>query len=323
MVAKDSDAPKVVAAAVSAERRRVLKQMSALSLSRLLPLGLGVSLGQAEGSTIHALPRIALVIGNSRYGSAPLANPANDANAIAGALKQTGFAVNLQLDAKRGAMEEAIRSFAANLGKQPAVGLFYFAGHGLQLDWRNFLVPVDAALKSADDVPKQAVDITALLEGLTKAKNPMNIIILDACRDNPFESGVKTTGKGLSQMDAPIGTLLAYATAPGNTASDGSGANGLYTENLLREMRAPQAKIEDVFKRVRLNVRRASAGQQIPWESTSLEDDFYFVPPPELKKLSQEELDRQFAEELAVWEKAQAAAAAVQLNPNARQGEAK
>jgi len=108
-------------------------------------------------------------------------------------------------------------------------------------------------------------------------------------------------------MDAPIGTLLAYATAPGNTASDGSGANGLYTENLLREMRAPSARIEDVFKRVRLNVRRASAGQQIPWESTSLEDDFYFLPPPELKKLSQEELDRQFAEEFGVWKGAETA----------------
>jgi hypothetical protein len=288
------------------QRRRTLQRLSVLSLSPLLPLASAV---HAAATSLHALPRMALVIGNSRYAAAPLANPANDAKAIAAALKQTGFAVDLQLDARKSAMEGAIRGFAGSLGKQPTVGLFYFAGHGLQLDWRNFLVPVDAVLNKADDVPKHAVDITALLEGLTKAKNPMNIIILDACRDNPFETGLKTTGKGLSQMDAPIGTLLAYATAPGNTASDGSGANGLYTENLLREMRAPQAKIEDVFKRVRLNVRRASAGQQIPWESTSLEDDFYFLPPPELKKLSQEELDRQFAEELGVWEKAQGATA--------------
>lgn len=298
-------------APLSVERRRTLQRLSALALSPLLPIALGAGLGTAMASVIHALPRYALVIGNSRYGMAPLANPANDANAIAAALKQTGFSVDLQLDAKKGAMESAIRGFAGSLGKQPAVGLFYFAGHGLQLNWRNFLVPVDAALKTADDVPKQAVDIAALLEGLTQARNPMNIIILDACRDNPFESGVKTTGKGLSQMDAPIGTLLAYATAPGNTASDGSGANGLYTENLLREMKKPEAKIEDIFKRVRLNVRRASAGTQVPWESTSLEDDFYFVPPPELKKLSQEELDRQFAEELAVWEKAQKVAASL------------
>ncbi len=290
-----------------ADRRRALKQLSALSLSPLLPFASAVH--AATATSLLALPRVALVIGNSRYGAAPLANPANDANAIAAVLKQTGFAVNLQLDARKAAMEEAIRSFAISLGRQPAVGLFYFAGHGLQLDWRNFLVPVDAALKSADDVPQQAVDITSLLDGLTRAKNPMNIIILDACRDNPFATEIKTTGKGLSQMDAPIGTLLAYATAPGNTASDGSGANGLYTENLLREMGAPEARIEDVFKRVRLNVRRASAGQQVPWESTSLEDDFYFLPPPELKKLSQDELDRQFAEELTIWKQAEVAKA--------------
>ncbi|MCC6658811.1 MAG: caspase family protein [Rhodocyclaceae bacterium] len=108
-------------------------------------------------------------------------------------------------------------------------------------------------------------------------------------------------------MDAPIGTLLAYATAPGNVASDGSGSNGLYTENLLREIRTPEAKIEDVFKRVRLAVRRASNGQQIPWESTSLEEDFYFLPPASVKKLSEQELERQFAEEAAIWEKAQQA----------------
>ncbi|MBU0752633.1 MAG: caspase family protein [Gammaproteobacteria bacterium] len=286
----------------SIERRRTLLRLSALSLAPLLPPGLGLlGSGTALASVVHALPRVALVIGNSRYAAAPLDNPANDANAIAAVLKQTGFAVSLQLDARKAAMEEAIRSFAGGLARQPAVGLFYFAGHGLQLNWRNFLVPVDAALKSADDVSRHAVDITALLEGLARAKNPMNIIILDACRDNPFDDNLKTTGKGLSQMDAPSGTLLAYATAPGNTASDGAGANGLYTSNLLREMRAPSARIEDVFKRVRLNVRRASSGQQIPWESTSLEDDFYFLPPPELRKLSQEELERQFAEELEAW----------------------
>jgi len=290
----------------SAARRRTLQQLSALSLSPLLPAGLGLA---ASVSAVHALPRVALVIGNSRYASLPLQNPANDAGAIAATLKDSGFAVDLRLDAKKAAMEEAIRAFAESAGKQKAVGLFYFAGHGLQLSWRNFLVPVDAAPKTADDVPKQAVDIATLLQGLGWAANPMNIVILDACRDNPFESELKT-GKGLSQMDAPIGTLLAYATAPGNTAADGTGKNGLYTENLLREMRKPDTRIEDVFKRVRLNVRRASQGQQIPWESTSLEDDFYFLPPAELRKLSQEELERQFAEERATWEKTQQAVAA-------------
>jgi uncharacterized caspase-like protein len=111
-------------------------------------------------------------------------------------------------------------------------------------------------------------------------------------------------------VDAPVGTLLAYATSPGNTASDGEGENGLYTANLLREMRAPDSKVEDIFKRVRLNVRRASNGQQIPWESTSLEDDFYFIPPANLAKPTQSEADRRYAEEREAWARAEAKAAA-------------
>ena len=130
----------------------------------------------------------------------------------------------------------------------------------------------------------------------------MNVIILDACRDNPFGTRVPTEAKGLSQFDVPPGSLLAYATAPGHTAGDGEGVNGLYTENLLREIRVPDAKIEDVFKRVRLSVRRRSEGQQIPWESTSLEDDFYFLPPKQKKALSEEELEKQFEDELTIWE---------------------
>jgi hypothetical protein len=181
--------------------------------------------------------------------------------------------------------------------------MFYYAGHGAQLAWKNYLVPVDAVIDKLEDMQTQTVELNSLLQGLIKAQNPMNVIILDACRDNPFGNKVQSQQKGLSQFDAPPGSLLAYATSPGNTAADGEGANGLYTENLLRELRVPEAKIEDVFKRVRLNVRRKSEGQQIPWESTSLEDDFYFVPPQHVRKLSEAELERQFNEELAVWEK--------------------
>lgn len=285
-------------------RRLALQRLSALSAAPLLPWS-GLALG-STASTLHALPRSALVIGNSRYKDAPLKNPANDAGAIADHLKKLGFNVISQLDGGKAAMENAVREYGAQLARSKGVGLFYFAGHGLQVSWRNFLVPVDAHLGSADDIPRQTVDLAALLGGLGKAGNPMNIVVLDACRDNPFGGDLKS-GKGLSQMDAPIGTLLAYATAPGNVASDGMGSNGLYTEHLLREIVTPEARIEDVFKRVRLAVRRASQGQQIPWESTSLEDDFYFLPPANLKKRSEEELARQFAEEAAVWEKAQQA----------------
>lgn len=290
------------------EKRRTLSRLSALSLAPLLPAALGGvgAAAAATASAIHALPRVALVIGNGGYARAPLRNPAYDADAVAVELKRMGFAVNLRVDARKVEMEEAIGAFGRQLAARKAVGLFYFAGHGLQLNWRNFLLPIDAAPGSADEVPKQTVDLNTVLAGLSKAGGPMNLVILDACRDNPFGSGSKTV-KGLSQIDAPLGTLLAYATAPGNVASDGSGSNGLYTENLLREMRAPETKVEDVFKRVRLAVRRSSGGQQIPWESTSLEEDFYFLPPARFVKLSQEELDRQFTAEAAAWKKASAA----------------
>lgn len=254
-------------------------------------------------SPVNTLPRFALVMGNSKYPQEPLRNPGNDARAIASSLKELGFAVSLQVDCGRARMADAIQSFEAELAKSKGVGLFYYAGHGVQLAWRNYLVPVDAEIDKLEEVQQKAIELNALLQGLVRAHNPMNVIILDACRDNPFGQRVPTEVKGLSQFDAPPGSLLAYATAPGRTASDGPGENGLYTEHLLRELKVPDAKIEDVFKRVRLAVRRRSQGQQIPWESTSLEEDFYFVPPKAPNKVSPEELERQFEEELALWER--------------------
>ena len=291
-------------APASDARRRWLIQAGALVSSTALPLWIpGVS-AQSQ-STLNALPRVALVIGNTKYVEAPLKNPANDAKAIAESLRQLRFNVNLRLDAGRAEMIEAIRSFGAQLGKQKAVGLFYYAGHGAQLAWKNYLIPVDAIIEKIDDMQEKTVELNSLLAGIVKAQNPMNVIILDACRDNPFGTKVHSQQKGLSQFDAPPSSLLAYATSPGNTAADGAGANGLYTENLLRELKTPEAKIEDVFKRVRLNVRRKSEGQQIPWESTSLEEDFYFLPPQHIRQLSEAEVEKQFDEELAIWEKIQ------------------
>jgi hypothetical protein len=197
-------------------------------------------------------------------------------------------------------MLEAVQRHLRKLEARPSVGLVYFATHGLQLAWRNYLLPVDAAIQGAEDIPGQSLDVGALAAGIKRAGNPMNVVILDACRENPFA----TEQKGLSQMDAPTGTLLAYATAPGNMADDGAGANGLYTEHLLREMRVRDAKIEDVFKRVRLGVRLASRGAQVPWESTSLEEDFYFRPPEQLRKLSEAEEKRLFDEERELFARA-------------------
>jgi uncharacterized caspase-like protein len=295
------DRSAVYDAIVNPSRRRLFQGAAAVGAVSLLP---ALAFSQ---SSLHGLPRNALVIGNGRYPYSPLDNPGNDARAIAAALKASGFEVALQLDAGRDVMLNAIEAYVRQLASRKAVGLFYFAGHGAQLAWRNYLVPVDAIIKSLDDVPARAVELNTLLQGLTTAKNPMNVIVLDACRDNPFGKGLPTEQKGLSQFDAPPGSLLAYATSPGNVASDGSGSNGLYTEHLLRELKAPEAKIEDVFKRVRLAVRRRSNGEQIPWESTSLEEDFYFHPPRVIRKHSEEEAAQRFEEELAIWERIKAA----------------
>ncbi len=293
------------ARALQAARRRWLVRAGVLVSTAALPFRIPVAVAQAQ-STLNALPRLALIIGNTQYIEAPLKNPGNDARGIAGELQKLGFQVNLKLDAGRIEMIEAIRAFGVELGRKKGVGMFYYAGHGAQLAWKNYLIPVDAVINKVEDMQTQTVELNALLEGLIKAQNPMNVIILDACRDNPFGNKVRSQQKGLSQFDAPPGSLLAYATSPGNTAADGEGANGLYTENLLRELKVPDAKIEDVFKRVRLNVRRKSEGQQIPWESTSLEQDFYFLPPSRPQKLTPEEAEKLFEEQLATWERIKA-----------------
>ena len=267
-------------------------------LTRILRRSLGhlaVGLGFLCLSVSAQAPldiRIALVIGNAAYPGAPLANPVNDAKGMADTLRSLGFTVVQVIDGRHDQMADAIARVSETLKGKRAVGMLYYAGHGLQLDWRNYMVPVDAKLRKPDDIITQTVDVGSVIEAFKGAGNRMNILVLDACRDNPF--GVRVTGRGLAQLDAPPGTLLAFATAPGNVAEDGEAdGNGLYTQYLLQELRKPTEKIEDVFKRVRLQVRQKSEGRQIPWESTSLEDDFYFndgvkftFKPEELKRLA-------------------------------------
>ncbi len=266
--------------------------------STFKPIVLAVSFWLAPS----AWAQLALVIGNGSYKQAPLANPANDARAISKSLKESGFSVTEVIDQDREQMKAAVLAFSSLLQAAKQPGLFYFAGHGVQLDWRNYLLPVNQPFNNADDVRNNALDITDLTKGFQTAKNGTNIIILDACRDNPFGSN-GTVPKGLTQMDAPTNTFLAYATAPGQTARDaGTGANGLYTENLLKEITREGAKIEDVFKRVRLNVRLQSNGEQIPWETTSLENDFYFRRPLSARALSDKDLEEDFEAQLAQWQ---------------------
>ena len=240
--------------------------------------------------------RVALIIGNSAYPGSPLANPANDARAMSEVLRGLGFQVVELRDGSKVQMTAAISRVSDSLKGKQGVGMLYYAGHGLQLDWRNYMVPVDASLKVAADVPRQTIDLSLVIDTFKSAGNRMNIVVLDACRDNPFP-GSTASGKGLAQLDAPPGTFLAYATAPGNVAEDGDAksGNGLYTQYLLQELKKPTARIEDVFKRVRLNVRKQSQGRQIPWESTSLEDDFYFndgvkhtLKPADLERMAAE-----------------------------------
>jgi hypothetical protein len=245
--------------------------------------------------------RIALVVGNSAYKDDPLPNAKNDARDMAAALRELKFDVVEAQDATRSQMQAALAEVGKRLAGKNATALFYFAGHGLQLDWRNYLMPVDAVLNSASDVAKSCVDVEEALGTFVRAKTKLNVVVLDACRNNPFTE--KATGKGLAQMDAPPSTLLAYATAPGNVAEDGKGSNGLYTSALLPELKKPEQRIEDVFKRTRFMVRRQSLGRQIPWESTSLEDDFYFLPPKVTAKATEEQVKREMAAEFAAWDR--------------------
>ncbi len=289
--------------AISASRRAILKAgLGATAL--FLPAPFAWVWAQSEGTIkLMRAPKVALVIGNSNYNNSPLTNPVNDARAIGTALRNSGFDVTTKVDVPRGELAAAVQAYTQALASRQAVGVFYFAGHGLQLAWRNYMVPVDANLNAVADIQKQCVELADLVGGIAKANNPLNIVILDACRDNPFGNLTGADQKGLSQTDAPPSTLLAYATAPGNVASDGTGVNGLYTEHLLKEIAVPEAKVEDVFKRVRLQVRRRTNGQQIPWESTSLEEDFFFVPPRALAVQAELELERLRKEQEAAREK--------------------
>ncbi|CAN5548954.1 hypothetical protein BH11PSE7_BH11PSE7_30100 [soil metagenome] len=248
--------------------------------------------------------RIALVIGNAAYAGAPLANPVNDAKAIGEALRGLGFSVIEVRDGSKAQMTDAINIVRGSLRGKQAVGMLYYAGHGLQMDARNFMVPVDAKLAKPADIATQTVDVSSVIDAFKAAGNRMNIVVLDACRDNPF--GGITTGKGLAPLDAPGGTFLAYATAPGNVAGDGdaNSGNGLYTQYLLQELKKPQASIENVFKRVRFSVRKASGGKQIPWEITSLEDDFQFNDGKlvALAKPTTEQRQAEFSKEKLDWE---------------------
>jgi len=239
--------------------------------------------------------RLALVIGNSKYREAPLTNPVNDAHAVAIKLQQLGFKVIEHPNANLEEMRKSVRDFGNQLTLND-VGLFYFAGHGIQSGGANYLIPVDADIQDETELATRAFTASEVLEKMDAAKNRINIVILDACRNNPLARKVRSAARGLAPMEQGSGTIIAFATKPGSTSADGDGIHGLYTEQLLEALSQPGLSVEEVFKRVRMGVSQKSGGEQIPWENSSLLGDFYFNPTPEQARLANASLTRTMPE---------------------------
>ena len=282
----------------------------------LLSLALPVVAAERMRGVAVTEERIALVIGNAAYRIDPLDNPVNDARLVAQSLKQSGFAVAVQENLDRRGLINALRDFGSRLGEN-TIAVFYYAGHGLQLRDRNYLIPVDAEIRSEDEIPIAGVDLGFMLGRMSSARSRINIVILDACRNNPFAGKGGPSAQGLAQMDAPVGTLLAFATAPGKLAADGSGANSLYATHLARHLLAPGLPVEHVFKRVREAVVRETAQQQVPWESSSLQGEFAFVPGVAAPR--EAAADVEAAGELAFWNSIQASSRADEYRAYLRQ----
>jgi len=227
-----------------------------------------------------AEPRIALIIANSNYKGdiGSLKNPVNDGKLVGEALKKVGFNVRLVTDGDQIAMKKALNGFSEDLAKagSSATGLFYYAGHGLQVSGQNYLVPVSANIKREGDVDLEALSAEAVLKVLNFSGVKVQIVILDACRNNPLMRSFRSNTMGLAKVDAPIGSFVAYSTAPGSVAADGQGANSPFATALATEVQKPGASIEEMFRNVRAKVIADTDSQQVPWDSSSLTAPFYF-----------------------------------------------
>ena len=233
-----------------------------------------------------AEPRVALVIGNSAYASGPLRNPANDADLMSETLKKVGFEVIERRDADQIAMKRAIQDFGARLeaAGPKAVGLFYYAGHGVQLEGRNYLIPTTAKIEREGDVEIEAVSADWVIAQMRYARNALNIVILDACRNNPFVRGLRSADRGLAMMYAPTGILIAYSAAPGSVAEDGAGRNSPYTTALSRAMLEVHEPLLEVFAEVREDVLAATGQRQVPGEYDEVVGGrhFFFTAPEKI-----------------------------------------
>lgn len=253
-------------------------------LGKFLAHSTVASLVLAAGSIpAMAQERIALVIGNSTYETvSALDNPTRDAELIAATLEQIDFQVTLLIDATQTEMKQALSDFGRNLrnGGADTTGLFYYAGHGVQSFGNNYLLPVDVALNDAADLDLEGVEAQSVLRQMASARNRTNFVILDACRNNPFETMAEFDSPGLAEMKAPTGTFLSYATSPGAVALDGTGQNSPFTTALVREMTKPGVPVEQMFKQVRVSVLEKTNGLQTPWDTSSLTNNFTFVNAP-------------------------------------------
>jgi uncharacterized caspase-like protein len=236
-------------------------------------------------SPAAAEKRVALVVGNSSYKDvSPLPNPVNDANDIASALKASGFDVVLGIDVDKRDFDSRIRSFTQLL-ETADVAVFFYAGHGLQVSGRNYLIPVDAKLQTERELDFDAVNLDFILKQMELGRgDKTNIVFLDACRDNPFSKNLARSmgtrsgsiGKGLAQVDTGVGTFIAYSTQPGNVAVDGTGRNSPFTAALAKYMRASDHNLTSVMIDVRKDVLAATGGKQVPWDHSALTGEFYF-----------------------------------------------
>lgn len=238
--------------------------------------------------------RKALVIGNADYPFAPLRNPVNDARAITDTLRSMGFSVTKREDVDLQGMDLALSAFSREVQAQSSVVLFYYAGHAVQVHGKNYLLPTDFSAVSKDDISDKAICLDEILRNLESQNNNVNIIVLDACRTNPLDAdneaykgqdrsvrGItfKMRKQGLAPMKGISGTFIAFSTSPGRPAYDGDGIHGLYTKYLLHYLKSPAHTIEEIFKKVRVAVLKDSGQEQVPWERSSLINDFYFIPP--------------------------------------------
>ncbi|MBI5331550.1 MAG: SUMF1/EgtB/PvdO family nonheme iron enzyme [Betaproteobacteria bacterium] len=309
----------------------------------LRPLLLALSLGaltpaQAERTLVIAPEapatekRVALVIGNSAYVQSPLRNTLNDAVAMAEKLRALGFEVIEKHDLTQKQIGRALGEFRSRLSPGDAA-LFFYAGHGVQVGGVNYLPAVDADIGMEEDVPTQSIDVNRVLEVMEKSKTRVNLVFLDACRNNPYSRSFRSAGEGLARIAAPSGSLIFYATRPGSVAEDGEGQNGLYTHNLLASMDLPGLTVEQIQKRVAAEVKQASRGRQEPWMEGLLDGEFYFrqgganaaplarndaAPPPVPLAPSEASEEVAYWSEVSKSDQAKAYDAYLRLYPNGR-----